>query len=86
MYPEIVWQHAKRKYRQLLANVKVLGLEVDNLALVRQALEVVSDEDCKTFARQGWERLMRARPIDPRAAPARVTQLLQPGRGGDQDG
>ena len=56
--------------------MKVAGGVVNNLALVNEALQVVDDEDCKKFARDGWAQLMRARPIDPEQAPARVTQLL----------
>ena len=56
--------------------MKVAGGVVNNLALVNEALQVVDDEDCKKFARDGWAHLMAARPINPEQAPARVTQLL----------
>jgi hypothetical protein len=61
---ERVWAVAKRHYRDKLAQKLVMKGPYSNLQLVNEALDAVTDDQCKEMAASGWMRLFNSSPID----------------------
>ena len=60
---ESFWGKAKLKYRAVLGQKKINGIDFDNLTLVEDVLAELGDETKKDCARHGWRMLQNAQPI-----------------------
>ena len=62
---EGVWAVAKRDYRERLDHFKARGFEWDQLAVVQDCIQAISDRVAKRQARAGWKKLRKAVPVKP---------------------
>ena len=62
---EVFWRYAKQIYRSAIDGHKINGRDWQQMIVVKECMESVSEEKAKRAAAQGWDNVRNARPLLP---------------------